>query len=318
MQKAIQMFEQDFVRWGLHLPSGDVAARSSGLIREAGWHVLYDFGQDSRGEFLDYYAALRDGSDAAVTDDWHVRIYDTGDRVPLPTVLEAYMYSRDPTPDELARARRKCTDPRPPTTPAPIVAPKAPPRRPMAAPPVKPASPFAAALPSARTNPRTSAATASADATLDIELDNELDNALAGVAPGPEGDSFANWLLTPALRSPPITFEPPAPTPAPKAAPKPAAKPVAKPAVPEPRIAPATKIEVAAASPPAPVARAVTPANPVAPVTATPAVARDVSSEIAPDVLPHVLPDVMPDFELEFEPDIAPDLSLGGGLDAVV
>ena len=216
MQKAIQLFEQDFARWGLHLPSADVAARSSGLVREAGWHVLYDFGQDSRGEFLDYYAALRDGSDPAVTDDWHVRIYDTGDRVPLPTVLEAYMYSRDPTPDELARARRKFTDPQAPATPAPTVAPKAPARRPVAAPPVKHASPFAAALPNARTSPGTNAAAASADAALDIELDN----ALAGVAPVPEGDSFANWLLTPALGSPPITFEPPAA----KAAPKPAAE----------------------------------------------------------------------------------------------
>ena len=154
MQKAIQLFEQDFARWGLHLPSANVAARSSGLVREAGWHVLYDFGQDSRGEFLDYYAALRDGSDAAVTDDWHVRIYDTGDRVPLPTVLEAYMYSRDPTPDELARARRKFTDPQAPATPAPAVAPKAPARRPIAAPLVKHASPFAAALPNARTSSR--------------------------------------------------------------------------------------------------------------------------------------------------------------------
>ena len=71
---------------------------------EAGWHVLYDFGQDSHGEFLDYYAALRDGTDPTVTDDWHVRLYETGDRVQLPTVLEAYMYSRDPTPEELARA----------------------------------------------------------------------------------------------------------------------------------------------------------------------------------------------------------------------
>ena len=35
MQKAIQLFEQDFARWGLHLPSADVAARSSGLVRQA-------------------------------------------------------------------------------------------------------------------------------------------------------------------------------------------------------------------------------------------------------------------------------------------
>ena len=74
MQKAIQLFEHDFARWGLHIPAGDVAARSPGMLREAGWHVLYDFGRDNRGEFLNYYAALRDGADPAVTDDWHVRL----------------------------------------------------------------------------------------------------------------------------------------------------------------------------------------------------------------------------------------------------
>ena len=106
MRNAIELFEQDFARWGLHLPEGDATARRSGAMQQAGWHVRYDFGRDSRGEFLDYYAALRDGTDPSVTDDWHIRLYDTGDRVPLPTVLEAYMYARDPTDQELARARR--------------------------------------------------------------------------------------------------------------------------------------------------------------------------------------------------------------------
>src|SRR5665213_2301964 len=111
MQKAIQLFQQDFARWGLHVREADAAARRSGAVHESGWHVLYDFGEDSRGECLVYYAALRDATDPTVTDDWHVRLYETGDRVQLPTVLEAYMYARDPTREELARARRKFADP---------------------------------------------------------------------------------------------------------------------------------------------------------------------------------------------------------------
>ena len=55
MQKAIESFEQDFARWSLHLPETDVAGRRSGTMQAAGWHVLYNFGRDSRGEFLDYY-----------------------------------------------------------------------------------------------------------------------------------------------------------------------------------------------------------------------------------------------------------------------
>jgi len=48
----------------------------------------------------------------------------TGDRVLLPTVLEAYMYSRDPTPEELARARRNIPEPESvPAAPAPTTAP---------------------------------------------------------------------------------------------------------------------------------------------------------------------------------------------------
>jgi hypothetical protein len=122
MQKAIESFEQDFARWSLHLPETDVAGRRSGTMQAAGWHVLYNFGRDSRGEFLDYYAALRDGADDAVTDDWHVRLYDTGERVPLPMVLEAYMYARDPTPEELVRARRHLAESGSATNDAPVTA----------------------------------------------------------------------------------------------------------------------------------------------------------------------------------------------------
>jgi hypothetical protein len=234
MQKAIQLFEHDFARWGLHIPAADVAARTSGMLREAGWHVLYDFGRDNRGEFVNYYAALRDGTDAAVTDDWHVRLYETGDRVPLPTVLEAYMYSRDPTPEELARARRKFTDPQPSSAaPKPPSPPPVTPRRANPQPVIpRPASPRPANPPAvAATIPRNTqpavisqSATAVDDADasgIDIALELGLDVALAGVAPAPGGDTLASWMLTPALGSAPIT--PPMPA-APEAKPAPSAE----------------------------------------------------------------------------------------------
>jgi hypothetical protein len=245
MQKAIQLFEQDFARWSVRIPGADVAARSSGMLRVGGWHVLYDFGRDDRGEFLDYYAALRDGTDPAVTDDWHVRLYETGDRVTLPTVLEAYMYSRDPTAEELARARRKFANPQPaaapPKPPSPQLASPQPasprPASPQLASP-RPASPRPANPRPA--NPPAVAGTTSRDThqavvsrsattvhevdapSADIALDVGLDIALAGVAPVPGGDRLASWLLTPAFGSVPIA--PAAPT-APEAKPAPPAKP---------------------------------------------------------------------------------------------
>jgi hypothetical protein len=107
MRKAIEAFEQEFAPWDLHLLPDDVANRRSGTLRQLGWLVFYDFGRDGHGEFLDYYAALRDATDDAATDDWHVRIYASGERITLPTVIDAYVYAREPTRDEVERTRRK-------------------------------------------------------------------------------------------------------------------------------------------------------------------------------------------------------------------
>lgn len=199
MQRAIQLFEEDFARWGLHVPEADAAARKSGAILAAGWHVLYDFGQDGRGEFLDYYAALRDGTDPAVTDDWHVRLYDTGDRVQLPTVLEAYMYSRDPTAEELARARRKFAGPQAPTAPPKPVSPRPanpqpasvqaaspPPPSPVAAPRMvaaKPAAPRPAGPPLPGPSPRPAARPAPSIGTPGIGTPGGMPRAMPGASP---------------------------------------------------------------------------------------------------------------------------------------
>ncbi|HXB26349.1 MAG TPA: hypothetical protein VNV25_16555 [Gemmatimonadaceae bacterium] len=105
MKRAIEAFEREFAPWALKLPADDVSARKSGQLRVNGWSVLYEFGADAYGDYLDYYAALRDATDARVNDDWHARIYETGQVVAFPAVLEAYLYGRDPSAEELQRAR---------------------------------------------------------------------------------------------------------------------------------------------------------------------------------------------------------------------
>jgi len=107
MRRAVEAFEQDFARWGLCFPADAVEAHRGGQIREAGWSIRYNFGQDAHGEYIDYYASPRDVLIDPPGDDWHVRLYASGERAVLPTVLEAYMYGRDPTWEELERTRRQ-------------------------------------------------------------------------------------------------------------------------------------------------------------------------------------------------------------------
>lgn len=227
MHNAIEAFEQDFARWGLHLPPEDVAARRSGQLREAGWTVFYDFGQDVRGEFLDYYAGLRDATDETVNDDWHVRLYESGERVTLPTVLEAYMYSREPTREELDRARRKYAERRagePGTAPGVVPVVGAPPP-PAAAPVATPALPKAAHL---SAHPAPTTAEQAAAPMLDIGLDVALDLDLERASDGSGENAPASWLLTPPTV--PAIYAAPEPPPNPRPAPPRAASPTIEPA----------------------------------------------------------------------------------------
>lgn len=105
METAAEAFKREFAPWSLRIPEADLADRRSGQLRANGWSVLYSFGRDALGEYLDYYAALRDGADERVHDDWHARLYDTGQCVAFPAVLEAFLYGRDPSDEELERAR---------------------------------------------------------------------------------------------------------------------------------------------------------------------------------------------------------------------
>ena len=60
---------------------------------EGGWAIWYLFGEDERGEHLDYYASHR------MTDDRHVRIYESGEVERLPTINTFRLVSQDPEED---------------------------------------------------------------------------------------------------------------------------------------------------------------------------------------------------------------------------
>jgi hypothetical protein len=89
MNQIAQAFRADFANWGLEIPSQALASREPGFIEAAGWSIQFTFGRDSRGEYLDYYASHR------MTDDSHVRLYETGRRQRLASLTSIYVTSSD-------------------------------------------------------------------------------------------------------------------------------------------------------------------------------------------------------------------------------
>jgi hypothetical protein len=90
MNQIAQAFRADFANWGLEIPPEALASREPGFIQAAGWLIQFTFGRDSRGEYLDYYASHR------MTDDSHVRLYETGRRQRLASIAGMYVTSSDP------------------------------------------------------------------------------------------------------------------------------------------------------------------------------------------------------------------------------
>ena len=87
------VFARDFSHWGIMLPTENVRERRRGKIVAAGWAIMYLFGSNERGEYLDYYASHR------MTNDRHVRIYESGQVESLPTISTMRLISRDPEED---------------------------------------------------------------------------------------------------------------------------------------------------------------------------------------------------------------------------
>ena len=80
MGEIEQRFGRTFAHWGLALPPEHVSDRRRGKIVGGGWAIWYLFGEDERGEYLDYYASHR------MTDDRHVRLREGGPAESLPTI----------------------------------------------------------------------------------------------------------------------------------------------------------------------------------------------------------------------------------------
>jgi hypothetical protein len=91
--KIERRFRLAFAPWGIALPPEEVRERRRDKIVEAGWAIWYLFGEDERGEYLDYYASHR------MTDDRHVRIYEDGTEELLPAVSTFRFLSADPEED---------------------------------------------------------------------------------------------------------------------------------------------------------------------------------------------------------------------------
>jgi hypothetical protein len=86
-------FREDFAPWNITLPPEHVTGRRRGKIVEAGWAIWYLFGEDERGEYLDYYASHR------MTNDRHIRLREDGTEEYLPTVSTMRLASQDPEED---------------------------------------------------------------------------------------------------------------------------------------------------------------------------------------------------------------------------
>ena len=98
MQKAAEVFADQFGAWDIHLPEDAVQARERGKINKAGWSIWYLFGSDERGEYLDYYAAHR------MTTDSHTRIRADGAVEHLPALEEMFIGSNDPVENARLKA----------------------------------------------------------------------------------------------------------------------------------------------------------------------------------------------------------------------
>jgi hypothetical protein len=98
--KAIAaIFRRRFINWQIVLPHADLRLRRRGQVRKAGWQIQYMFGRDERGEYADVY------SDHRMAGSDHFRIYESGEPIELPSLIQNYSFRPElPGDEERARA----------------------------------------------------------------------------------------------------------------------------------------------------------------------------------------------------------------------
>jgi len=101
MNKIEEAFADYFEHWGIRLPAEALQARQSGEIRSHGWAIQYQFGTNERGAFLDFYASHR------MTNDRHLRIYESGRTEELPAYFDMIVYPANATKNQREQAERE-------------------------------------------------------------------------------------------------------------------------------------------------------------------------------------------------------------------
>lgn len=94
MKQITKVFAEYFENWNITLPSEAVEKRVLGKIQSRGWTIQYQFGSNDSGEFLDFYASHR------MTNDRHVRIYETGEVEYLPAFQDFMVYPANASEDQ--------------------------------------------------------------------------------------------------------------------------------------------------------------------------------------------------------------------------
>ncbi len=90
-------FAECFTRREVRLPESNLQEREPGEIHDQGLIIGFCFGEDSRGEYLDFYAQHR------VAGDWHCRIHADGTMEDL----DVYLYFLPLHPDAAEEDKRE-------------------------------------------------------------------------------------------------------------------------------------------------------------------------------------------------------------------
>lgn len=95
-----RVFNKTFERHGISLPHDNVIEKRRGKIVKNGFAIWYLFGNDERGEYLDYYVCHRRDFDE------HMRIYENGGtKENLPAIEGFITFPEGCTPEQEKRIR---------------------------------------------------------------------------------------------------------------------------------------------------------------------------------------------------------------------
>jgi hypothetical protein len=101
MNSIDELFADYFRHWEIRLPTEALQSRQSGEIRAHGWTIQYQFNANERGVFLDFYVSHR------MTNDRHMRIFESGETEDLPAYWDTLIYPANATERQKKQAQRE-------------------------------------------------------------------------------------------------------------------------------------------------------------------------------------------------------------------